>query len=178
MNKQDIDKASAALTGAVNFFSPMVIALNQADEVFSVLSNAIKFKASIEKEVDYLKAEIAPLKAEVEASAAAINANNAAAKEAKTQAEKDIAEAKAQADAEVKSIKASVADRTKKAVADSEARISEAHYARELAQDNYNKEVNVMAAGKASLQAEVNALETKLASLREQAKKFAASLVE
>jgi hypothetical protein len=35
-----------------------------------------------------------------------------------------------------------------------------------------------MSAGKASLQADVNALEAKLASLREQAKKFAASLVE
>jgi chromosome segregation ATPase len=178
MNKQDIDKASAALTGAVNFFSPMVIALNQADEVFSVLSNAIKFKASIEKEVDYLKAEIAPLKAEVEASAAAINANNAAAIEAKAQAEKDIADAKAQSDAEVKSIKAAVADRTKKTVADSEARIAQANAAAQQAEDAYAKEVNVMAAGKASLQADVDALEAKLASLREQAKKFAASLVE
>jgi chromosome segregation ATPase len=178
MNKQDIDKASAALTGAVNFFSPMVVALNQAGDVFAVLSNAIKFKASIEKEVDALKSEVAPLKAEVEASKLAITANNAAAKEAKAQAEKDIAEAKAQADAEVKSIKASVADRTKKAVADSESKIAQVNAAAQQAEDSYAKEVNVMAAGKASLQADVDALEAKLASLREQAKKFAASLVE
>ena len=178
MNKQDIDKASAALTGAINYFSPMVIALNQADEVFSVLSNAIKFKASIEKEVDALKAEVAPLKAEVEASKAAITANDAAAKEAKVQAEKDIADAKAQADAEVKSIKAAVADRTKKAVADSEAKIAQVNAAATQAEDAYAKEIKLMLAGKAALQAEVDALEAKLASLREQAKKFAASLVE
>ena len=178
MNKQDIDKASAALTGAIGYFSPMVVALNQADEVFAVLSNAIKFKASIEKEVDVLKAEVAPLKAEVEASKVAITANNAAVVAAKAQAEKDIAEAKAQADAEVKSIKAGVAERTKKSVADAEAKIAQVSAAAQQAQDAYDKEVAVMSAGKASLQADVNALEAKLASLREQAKKFAASLVE
>jgi chromosome segregation ATPase len=178
MNKQDIDKASAALTGAVNFFSPMVIALNQADEVFSVLSNAIKFKASIEKEVDALKAEVAPLKAEVEASKAAITANDAAAKEAKAQAEKDIADAKAQADAEVKSIKAAVADRTKKSIMDAESKIAASYEMLNQAHEVYKNDMTVMSAGKASLQAEVTALETKLASLREQAKKFAASLVE
>jgi len=176
MNKQDIDKASAALTGAVNYFSPMVIALNQADEVFSVLGNAIKLKASIEKEVDTLQATLEPLKAEVESSRAAIKANDAAALGAKQQAEKDIAEAKAQADAEVKAIKAAVADRTKKAVADSEAKIAQVNAAAQQAQDAYDKEVAVMAAGKASLQADVNALEAKLASLRDQAKKFAAAI--
>jgi hypothetical protein len=105
MNKQEIDKASAALTGAISYFSPMVIALNQADEVFSVLSNAIKLKASIEKEVDSLKATLEPLKAQVESSKAAITENDAAVIAAKTQAVKDIADAKAQADADVQSIK-------------------------------------------------------------------------
>ena len=178
MNKQDIDKASAALTGAISYFSPMVVALNQAGDVFSVLSNAIKLKASIEAEVDALKAEVAPLKAEVELSKAAITANDAAAVEAKAQADKDIADAKAQADAEVKSIKATVADRTKKSIADSEARIAQVNAVAQKAKDEYEKDVAVMAAGKASLQAEVTALETKLDKLREQAKKFAASLVE
>jgi hypothetical protein len=177
MNKQDIDKASAALTGAVNYFSPMVVALNQADEVFSVLSNAIKLKDSIEKEVATLKATVEPLKSEVESSKAAIKANDAAAVEAKIQADKDIAEAKAQADAEVKSIKAGVAERTKKAVADSEAKIAEVTVAAQQAKETYDKEVAVMLANKTAVQADVDALETKLATLREQAKKFAASLV-
>ena len=178
MNKQDIDKASAALHGAVNYFSPMVIALNQAEEVFSVLSNAIKLKVSIENEVDALKAKVAPLKAEIESSKVAITANDAAAVEAKAQAEKDIAEAKVQADAEVKSIKANVAERTKKSIADSEARIAQVNAAAQQVKDAYDKEVAVMAANKSALQSEVTALETKLASLREQAKKFAASLAE
>ena len=177
MNKQDIDKASAALTGAVNYFSPMVVALNQADEVFSVLSNAIKFKDSIEKELDTLQATLKPLKAEVESSKAAIKANNYAATEAKQQADKDIAEVKAQADAEVKAIKADVAERTKKAVADSEAKIAESTVAAQQAKESYDKELASMLANKATLQADVDVLETKLAALREQAKKFAASLV-
>lgn len=182
MNKQDIDKASAALTGAISYFSPMVIALNKADEVFSVLSNTIKFKEVLDKEVETLKSDLNSLKdmssKSVESNKKLVGDSDAAAVAAKAQAEKDIANAKAQADADVKSIKASVAERTKKAVADSEAKIAEVNAAAQQAQTVYDKEVAVMAAGKASLQADVNALEAKLASLREQAKKFAASLVE
>jgi chromosome segregation ATPase len=178
MNKQDIDKASAALTGAISYFSPMVVALNQADEVFSVLSNAIKLKASIEKEIDALKEILGPFQAQIDAGKAAVKESEAAATEAKAQAEKDIAEAKAQADAEVKSIKAGVADRTKKSVADAEAKIAEANAAAQQAKTQYENNMALMATAKAALQADVDKLETKLASLREQAKKFAASLVE
>ena len=178
MNKQDIDKASAALTGALNYFAPMVDALNQADEVFAVLSNAIKLKAFIEKEIEALTAKLEPLRAEVEASKSAITANNAAATQAQQQAKTDIANAKAQADAEVQSIKATVADRTKKAVADSEAKIDEATTAAVAVQGAYNSAVAAMATNQAVLQADIAALEAKLATLREQAKKFAASLVE
>jgi chromosome segregation ATPase len=178
MNKQDIDKAASALVGAKNYFAPVVTALNQADEVFSVLSNAIKLKDALEKDVDSLQSVLTGLKDQVLTTQAAISSNVKLTAEAKAQADKDIADAKAQADAEVKSIKAAVADRTKKTVADSEARIAQANAAAQQAEDAYAKEVNVMAAGKASLQADVDALEAKLASLREQAKKFAASLVE
>ena len=177
MNKQDIDKASAALTGAINYFSPAVIALNQADEVFAVLSNAIKFKDSIEKEVEALKDSLEPLKAEIETSKAAITANDAAAAQAKAQALTDIADAKAQADAEVKSIKAAVTDRTKKAVADSEAKIAEVTTAAEVAKTQHDDLVAMMESSKAALQTDIAALEAKLSALREQAQKFAASLV-
>jgi len=177
MNKQDIDKAASALVGAKNYFAPVVTALNQADEVFSVLSNAIKLKAAIEKEVDALKAEVAPLKAEVESSKAAIIANNTAAADSKVQADRYIADVKVQTENEVKSIKATVTDRTQKFVADSEAKIAQVNAAAKQAEDAYAKEINLMSASKVSLQAEIDALEAKLASLREQVKKFAASLV-
>lgn len=178
MNKQDIDRASSALTGAINYFSPMVIALNKADEVFSVLSNALKHKDAIEKEVDTLKAALEPLKAEVVSSKEAITANNAAVTEAKAQAEKDIAEAKAQADADVKTIKTAVADRTKKSIADAEAKIAAVSTAAEQAKAQYENDIAVMTKNKADIQTDITALETKLDTLREQAKKFAASLVE
>lgn len=178
MNKQDIDKAAASLTGAINYFSPMVIALNQAGEVFAVLSNAIKLKASIEKEVDAIKEIIGPLQAQIDAGKAAVKESESAAVDAKAKAAQDIADAKAQAEAEVKAIKAAVADRTKKSVADAESRIAEANAAAQLAHKEYANDIAVMAANKAALQSDVDALETKLAKLRDQAKKFAASLVE
>ena len=178
MNKQDIDKASVALTGAKNYFSPILVALNQADEVFSVLSNAIKLKDALEKDVDSLQSVLAGLKDQVSASQVSISANSDLAIKTKAQADKDIADAKAQADAEVKSIKASVAERTKKAVADADARIAEASAAAQQAKTQYENNMALMATAKAALQSEVTALETKLASLREQAKKFAASLAE
>ena len=78
----------------------------------------------------------------------------------------------------MKSIKAAVADRTKKSIADAEAKIVQVNAAAQQAKDVYEKDVAVMSAGKASLQADVDALESKLTSLREQAKKFAASLAE
>jgi len=177
MNKQDIDKAAAALTGAIQYFSPMVIALNQADEVFAVLSNALKLKEVVEKEVGMARAELEALKTGVETSRAAITENDAAAAQAKTQAENDIANAKAQADAEVKAIKAAVADRTKKAVADSEAKIAAAIAATEGAQAAHKQAMAAMATAEADLTLDVSALENKLAALREQAQKFAAALV-
>lgn len=178
MNKQDIDKASSALTGAITYFAPMVTALNQADEVFSVLSNAIKFKTAIEKEVDALKSEIEPLKAEVETSKAAITANDAAAVEAKVKAEKEIADATAQAKESIKLIQASVADRVKKATEDADAKVAEITAATEKTKAEYDSAVAAMESVKNALTADITALETKLASLREKAKKFAASLVE
>jgi hypothetical protein len=178
MNKQDIDKASAALTGAKGYFSPIVAALNQADEVFSVLSNAIKLKDALETDVVLLQSVLVGLKDQVTASQVAITTNSTEAVKFKAQAEREIADVKAQADAEVKSIKAGVADRTKKAIADSEAKIAEVNIAAQQAKAIYDKEVAAMSAAKASVQADVDALETKLATLREQAKKFAASLVE
>ena len=178
MNKQDIDKAAASLTGAINYFSPMVIALNQADEVFAVLSNAIKLKASIEKEVEAIKEILGPLQAQIDAGKAAVKESEAEAVDAKVQAAHDIAEAKAQAEAEVKAIKAAVSDRTKKSVDDAEAKIAEANAAAQQAKAVYESDVAMMTANKAALQSDVDALETKLAKLRDQAKKFAASLVE
>ena len=146
--------------------------------MFSVLSNAVKFKAAIEKDVSSLQSTLSGLKDQVSESQAAIAANVEAAKQAKAQAEKDVADAKAQADAEVKEIKASVADRTKKSVADAESRIAQANGAAQQAHKDYANDIAVMESTKATLQSDVDKLEAKLASLREQAKKFAASLVE
>lgn len=178
MNKQDIDKAGSALTGAINYFKPMVVALNQADEVFAVLSNAIKLKESLEKDVVNLQATADTLVKQVAESKAAIVDNQVIAEQARAQAAKDIADAKAEAAAEVKATKASVADRTKKTIADSEARIAATALAEQEAQATHNASVAAMSATKAELEASVATLETKLAKLKEQAQKFAASLVE
>lgn len=184
MNKQDIDKAASALAGAINYFSPMVIALNQADEVFSSVSNALKLKESLARDVEALKSEIADYENEAKEYEAAVLKNRelveqaaAQAAHAKTQAEKDIAAAKLHADEEVKSIKATVVERTKKAVADAEAKVLEAAKATEAAQAAHTAAVAELSAKKADLEVSVAALDKKLAALKEQAQKFAAALV-
>lgn len=176
MLKQDIDKAAAALTGAIGYFKPMVVALNQADEVFSVLSNAVKLKSSIETEVEVLKETLADVKLQLEEGKAAIIDNKEVARNAKEMAEKDIAEAKAYAIAEVKQIKESVSERTKKFIIDSDARLAAANLALENSTKNHGVAMAKMAEEEATLKASIVELESKLTKLKEQAQKFAASL--
>jgi len=178
MNKQDIDKASSALTGAINYFSPVVVALNQADEIFSVLSNAVKLQEVMERDVAALKSTAATLTKQVEDSKAAIVNNKEIAAQAQTQADKDVADAKAQATAAVAEIKASVADRTKKAIADSEAKIAAATQAAQEAHSAHAETIASLVSTKSELEISVAALDKKLAALKEQAQKFAASLAE
>lgn len=182
MNKQDVDKAASALTGAIGYFAPMVNALNQADEVFSVLSNAIKLKDFITKEVDKLKAEKDSLVNAVAASKAAskeaIAENDAAAMKARAMAAQAIADAKEQADAKVKEILDSVVTSTKAAVEESKARQAELAAAVVTAQASFNATTSEMQATKAAMESDIAVLDKKLENLRAQAKKFAASLVE
>jgi chromosome segregation ATPase len=177
MDKQDIDKASVALTGALAYFSPMARALGQAEEVFSVLSNAIKHKVAIEADVASAQAALAETLARVEtAKEQRTSAINDLA-QVRAQAAADIAQAKTDAKEAVKQIKVS-ADaaieahkvRRQKSEAESGAAIAEARRASEIVLKDLN-------AQKDELQAEVAALEEKLVDVRAQLKRFADSLV-
>jgi chromosome segregation ATPase len=182
MNKQDIDKAAAALTGAINYFAPMVVALNRADEVFAVLSNALKLKESLDVELPRLKKEIADTKQEFKnislALESAMTSNKENAEKVIEQARKDIEEAKAKADVEVVEIKKSVAERTKKAIVDSEAKIALATQEAQEAQTASQESIAVLQNSKTELEKEVSDLEAKLTTLKKQAQKFAAFLVD
>jgi hypothetical protein len=176
MDKNDINTANSNLNQAINFFSPMVVALNGAEQVFSVLANAVKHKELLTREVDALKKTADDLKAQAEASALAITANDAAAVEAKAVAAQAIADAQQQAATQVKEILDSVATDTKAAKAAFAALQAEIATKIEAAQKTYADEVAAMAVSKQELEASISALETKLDKLKEQAKKFAASL--
>jgi chromosome segregation ATPase len=177
MDKQDIDKASVALTGALAYFSPMTRALGQAEEVFSVLSNAIKHKVAIESDIARAQAALADTLARVETAqeqrAGAIND----LAQVRAQTASEIARVKSEADELVKQIKASadaaIEDhkvRRQQSEAASAAAITEASRASEIVLKDLN-------AQKGELQAEVAVLEEKLVDVRAQLKRFADSLV-
>jgi len=176
MDSSEIHNASVSLNGAVKFFTPMVTALNQAQEVFGVLQNAAKHKDVLVRDVEALKQNAEDLKAQVEASKAAITSNNAAAAEAKDLATKQVAEAQSYAAAQIKEIKATISEKTKGAVealADKEAEVAEKIEALQKEFDAYAASKQAI---KTDLEKSISALETKLDGLRAQAKKFAASL--
>lgn len=177
MNKQDIDKAAASLTQAINFFSPMVVALNGADEVFSSLANATNHKAVLTKEVEKLKKTVEDLKAQAEAGAAAVTANDAAVIEAKAAAEQSIADARQQAQTQVTDILNTVTANTNSANAAFAKLQSDIATQTENMQKAYADEMAALGISKQELEASIKVLETKLDKLKEQAKKFAASFV-
>jgi len=176
MDSSDIHNASVALTGAVKYFSPMVVALNQAQEVFEVLQNATKHKDALVRDVEALKKSAEDYKAKEEASKAAITANDAAAIEAKKLAIQEISDAQADAAAQIKEIKASVSAKTKNVVDALAAK--EAEFAEKMStlQQDFDSDAASKNAARADLEKSILALEAKLDGLRAQAKKFAASL--
>jgi ATP-dependent DNA ligase len=176
MNSSDIHNASVSLNGAVKFFSPMVTALNQAQEVFDVLQNAAKHKDVLVRDVEALKKDAEDLKAQAEASRAAITSNNASAIEAKNLAAKQIADAQADAAVQIKEIKASVSAKTKSVVEALAAKEAEFAEKTSALQNDFDSNMESKRTAKDDLEKSILALEAKLDGLRAQAKKFAASL--
>lgn len=172
----DIDTANLNLNQAINFFAPMVVALNGAEQVFAALANSARYKEVLTREVAALKKTAEDLKAQAESSALAITANDAAAVEAKAVALQAIADAQQQAATQVKEILASVATDTKAAKAAFATLQAEIAAQTAAAQKAYADEAAVMSVAKQDLEATIKALEVKLDKLKEQAKKFAASL--
>jgi chromosome segregation ATPase len=177
MDKQDIDKASVALTGALAYFSPISRALGQAEEVFSVLSNAIKHKIALETDVASAKATLADTLARIEtAKEQRTSAINDLA-QVRAQVAADLAQVKTEASEAIEQVKASAAaaieankTRQQQSETESAAAIAEARQASEIV-------MNELATQKDELQAEVAALEERLVDVRAQLKRFADSLV-
>jgi hypothetical protein len=176
MDSSDIHNASVSLSGAVKYFTPMVVALNQAQEVFDVLQNAAKHKDALVRDVEVLKKSAEDYKAKEEASKAAITFNDAAAIEARDLAAKQVAEAQAEAAAQIREIKASVSAKTKNVVEALAAKETEFVEKMDTLQRDFDSDTASKNAVRADLEKSISALEAKLDGLRAQAKKFAASL--
>jgi hypothetical protein len=177
MDKQDIDKASVALTGALTYFSPIARALGQAEEVFSVLSNALKHKIALEADVAAAQVALVDTLARVDG-----------AKEQRTLAINDLAQVRAQVAADLAQVKTEADQAVEQAKASADAAIeanvirqrqSEAESAAAIATARQDSEIvmNELATQKDELQAEVAALEERLVDVRAQLKRFADSLV-
>jgi len=176
MESSEFSVANAQLKQALKFFTPIAKALEDANGVFSVLSNATDHQDKLLRNLAALQKTADDLKAQAEASALAITANDAAAVEAKAVAAQAIVDAQQQADTQVKEILASVATDTKAAKAAFAALQADIAAKTVAIQTAYGDEGSALAVSKQALEAEVKALETKLDKLKEQAKKFAASL--
>jgi chromosome segregation ATPase len=178
MNKQDIDKASGQLAQAKGFFGPLLDAFTNADAVFAVLSNATVFKDHLTIEVDALKASSEELKIQIESSKADISSNIESVAQAQKEAAKSIADAKANAAEQVTTILASIETKTKDAAAAFDAKQIELTAAAEELKSNHDSNIVQAQIREAELNSSIVQLEAKLDSLKAQAKKFAASLVE
>lgn len=175
MDINEVNKAAATLANTVKVLSPIVVALNGADEVFSILKNATRHQAVILKEVETLRQTAEDLKAQAEASRADISKYDAEVAEAHAEAKQAIADAQQQAKTQVADILASVAINTKSAQAAFVELQSDIATKTAAMQKSYADESATLSETKQDLEASVKALETKLDKLKEQAKKFAAS---
>lgn len=175
MNKQDIDKASSQLAQAIRYFSPMIDALNGADDVLSILANAVQHKEALLREVADIQANTDALKAQAEDSKKAISTHDAAALEAKIAADKVIVDAQVHANEQVSIILASIAEKTQEAIDAFALKQLEMSEATSKMQGEYSAAVADWQAKEQELTDSVAMLETKLDKLKEQAKKFAAS---
>jgi chromosome segregation ATPase len=176
MNQNEINKASSQLSQAIRYFAPMIDALNGADEVLAILTNAVLHKERLLREIAESQKNADELKAQAEDSKKAITQHDAAAVEAKAAAEKAIADAQASAQTQIESILASVAEQTQKATDAFSAKQAEIAEATAKMEQEYSASVAGWQAKEKDLTASVATLEAKLDKLKEQAKKFAASL--
>jgi len=175
MESSEFSVANAQLKQALKFFTPIAKALEDANVVFSVVSNVTDQQEKLLRNVATLEKTADSLKAQAEASALTITANDAAAVEAKAAALQTVVDAQQQAATQVKEILASVATDTKAVKAAFAALQADIAAKTEAMQKAYADEAAALSASKQELETAVKALEIKLDSLKEQAKKFAAS---
>ena len=176
MSNPDFSNARSALTGALNVAGPILVALQQAEQVFGVLQNAEKHSKALAMDVDSQKKELAALEDKIAATQK---------KAADVLAEVGIAEADADAriEAVVAAEKKAVSD-AKKATAEkmtaglaaADALIQEAMARASAAQEQADTKIAELRANEAELIASTTQLESKLDKLKAQAQKFAAAL--
>jgi chromosome segregation ATPase len=176
MNKQDIDKAFSAFSGAKRTFEPILTALSQADEVLSIMSNAIVLQDSLLTDTAKLKLKSDELTKQVSDLQVEALSGNAAVEQAKNQAAKDIADAKEQAKVQVKTILDAVAAKTKSAQDAFEAKQAELTNKATQLQSEFDASSAALTAQKTDLEAQIATLQKKLDSITAQAKKFADSI--
>jgi hypothetical protein len=178
MEKQDIDAARGALTNILATTGPILSALQGADSVFSVLLNADKHKVALLGEVADLKKQADTQRSVIDALEAAAVAAADRANAAEQDATRRIFEAKATLEETLKSF----AEQAAAATGDIQqtAAAKQAAFLDEVAQAQaaHDAQMADMFAQKKEVEGTVAALDKKLSTLRDQAKKFAATFGE
>lgn len=177
MDKQDIDKASSSLSGAIRFFSPITTALSQADEVFSVLSNAIKLKEALNVEVSALKAEKTNLDKKLDAKSLEIAKFSSESEARISELNNSVLSAEKMAKDRLEQITL----KTEAGMAEASALLESQRAALQsdfsASKQVFELEMRGMETKRSELETVIASLETKLDGLKKKAKQFADSLV-
>lgn len=178
MDKQDIDKARAAVTQTLMIAKPIIEAMQGAETVFSVLANAEKHKAALVAEVAALQQSQQRALKELESLGAQVDTAKA-----EVIAVQDAAQAKVRAMTdEAQNLVTSLNEQ--RVAAEATAREQHALLLAGLtrtagqAQAEHDTYMATLATQRQEAEAATLALEKKLATLRTQAKKFADALGE
>jgi chromosome segregation ATPase len=173
----DYDIARSGLSNALNVIGQVFTALQQAEQVFSVVHNADKHGKALAKDVDTQKKELASLEEKIAVAQAHIVAVAAEIGVAEADASARIETVLAAEKKTVSDAKKAAADKVATALSAADSAIQDANTKASNAQAMFDIAAAGLLAKETELTANIAHLETKLTTLKAQAQKFAAALV-
>lgn len=178
MDTNDFERAKGALAQSLNVAGPILTALQQAGQVFDVLTNATVHKAALEREVTELSSAASEMRNKLKTLTAQIATAEAKAVEVEAEAARCVREAEAIVPARLAAIEDELSVKIAEAQAEATTRLQE--IAAVLVQNSteFDAATRDLAVKQAAAEAEYAAVEKKLAAIKASAQKFTASLLE
>jgi len=176
MDDRDFQQARSALNGALTVAGPILAALQQADKVFDTLANAEKYQQALQSSVKTLQAQVQGLREQQADLAAALAAAHAEVETAQTASKETLRALKADEAQAVAQAQAHVASQVLQASMQGNDAMQAMQTRVDALREETDTQISALVGNRAALEAEVGALEAKLATLTASARKFAAAL--